>query len=164
MNWKWAAVIAFALVLSHAVDGYLSYQWGKAKERSWWMNWSNKDTVRVEVSRPETVYVPKIIVKRVEVARIDSTETVPRRYCAVADTVIDGAELHVEYNSPLPLSPRGFFSDISIRPPPRIDSVKTVYVMVPQPAVEDGMEWGYVVAGVIAGTCAGALAVWSLNN
>ena len=105
------------------------------------------DTVRIPVVRADTVYV----------RRVDSTASTPRWWIAKADTVIDGAKIHLEYNSPLPLSPRGFFSDFAVQLPPRIDSVRTVYVTETRTVVDERIAWEWIVTAAAVGTVVGAL-------
>lgn len=105
------------------------------------------DTVRIPVVRADTVYV----------RQVDSTATTPRWWIAKADTVIDGAKIHLEYNSPLPLSPRGFFSDLAVQLPPRIDSVRTVYVTETRTVVDERIAWEWIVTAAAVGTVVGAL-------
>lgn len=106
-----------------------------------------RDTVEIPVLRADTVYV----------RRVDSTASTPRWWIAKADTVIDGAKIHLEYNSPLPLSPRGFFSDFSVQLPPRIDSVRTVYVAERVTFVDERIAWEWIVTAAAVGTVIGAL-------
>jgi hypothetical protein len=102
------------------------------------------------VVRMDTVVIPVIRTKTIYVKSVDSTSTTPRWWIAKADTVVDGIALHAEYNSPLPLSARGFFSDISIQLPPRIDSVETVYIAEKVTFVVEETNWeGIVIAGSV---------------
>jgi hypothetical protein len=105
------------------------------------------DTVRVPVLRADTVYVD----------RIDSTEAAPRWWRAVADTTVDGAKIHVEYNSPLPLAVRGFFSDISVQLPPRIDSVRTVTIVETKTVIESRTAWEWIAGAGAVGIVVGVL-------
>jgi hypothetical protein len=105
------------------------------------------DTVRVAVIHADTVFV----------RRVDSTATTPRWWIAIADTTVDSAKIHVEYNSPMPLSSRGFFSDIAIQLPDRIDSVRTVYVAERVTFVEERIAWEWVAGSLAVGVIAGSL-------
>jgi len=105
------------------------------------------DTVKIKTVRADTVYV----------TRVDSTPQAPRWWTAVADTTVEGYGLHVEYNSPLPLAARGFFSDIVIEPPPRLDSVRTVTVTVEKVIVEDRMAWEWLIVDAAVFTLVGTL-------
>lgn len=106
-----------------------------------------RDTVKVPVIHADTVYVKTV----------DSTVVVPRWWVAKADTTIDNVKMHMEYNSPLPLSTRGFFSDIDIQLPPRIDSVRTVTVIETKTVIEEKMAWPWIFGALGAGVIVGAL-------
>ena len=106
-----------------------------------------RDTVQIPVIRADTVYV----------SRIDSSQEAPRWWTVKADTTLSGAKIHVEYNSPLPLSPRGFFSDVSVQLPARIDSVRTVYVTEKVIVRDEVFLWQPVVIAGLVGMVSGAL-------
>lgn len=137
MNWKAQAAIGL-LVVAVAVAGVWlwrdSYWRGVIRDSPAVRDTTVtvvRDTVQIPVLRADTVYV----------RMVDSTASTPRWWIAKADTVIDGARIHLEYNSPLPLSPRGFFSDFAVQLPPRIDSVRTVYVTETRTVYEETVAW-----------------------
>lgn len=153
MNWKAQLGIGL-LIVAVAVAGVWLWRdsvWrgriqGSPADTAQTVN-TVRDTIRVPVIRADTVYV----------SRVDSTHTAPRWWIAKADTVIDGARLHVEYNSPLPLSPRGFFSDLEVQLPPRIDSVRTVTVTVTRTVIDERIAWEYIAGAGAVGIIAGVL-------
>lgn len=137
MNWKAQLGIGL-LVVAVAVAGV--WMWRDSVWRGRILNApATRDTSIVVVR--DTVEIPVLRADTVYVRQVDSTATTPRWWVAKADTVIDGARIHLEYNSPLPLSARGFFSDFSVQLPPRIDSVRTVYVTETRTVYEETVAW-----------------------
>jgi len=152
MNWKYAIGVGLLLVAVGFGSGWFvqEFRWEKKIATTP----VQRDTTTVV--RLDTVYIPKIYVKRVETVRIDSTPTAPRWYVSVMDTSVERVQIHAEYNSPLPLSPRGFFSDISIQLPPRIDSIETVYIAEKVTFVVEETNWEAVVVVGSVGMVFGA--------
>jgi hypothetical protein len=155
MNWKAQLGIGL-LVVAVAVAGV--WLW---RDSVWRERIVSSPVVRdtVQVVRVDTVRVPRIVIKRVEVVRIDSTPDAPRWYRAAADTTVSGYGLHFEYLSPLPLSESGYFANIAIDPPVRMDSVRTVTVTETRTVIDERLDWNWVLGALGTGVSIGAFVV-----
>jgi len=160
MNWKTYALEIVAILALCAAVLFGGYRWGAAVTQRDAALAPRDTTVKWKV---DTIKVNKI---RVDTLRTTDTIVVHQGqppgvawYQAIGDTVIDGIDLRVAYNSPLPLSAQGFFSDILICIPPRIDSVRTVTITKTVTIVEEKINWWIPVAGVAVGAATAAILI-----
>lgn len=93
---------------------------------------------------------------RVIIESYAETQYVEQTFRARKDSIEIVGRLDILY---FPID-RAVLSDVFV------DSLSVLerIITIPQPIRVTETEWGYVVAGVIVGTCMGALMVWSLNN
>lgn len=156
-DWVIGGGVILALIVA---VGFACFQWGAAEERAKIAAAPRDTTVKWRI---DTVKVPEIHVKTITVTHIDTLwheHPLPSTwYKAEADTTIGGLHYEIAYLSPVPLSPEGFFSDLIVQLPPRIDSVRTVYVTQTFTVVEERIVWPWVVGAFGVGAAAAAILV-----
>lgn len=158
MNWKSYALEIVAMLALCAAVLFGGYHWGAAVTQRDNALAPRDTTVKWKI---DTVKIPEIRVKTITVTHIDTLRDSPPPawYKAEADTTLNGIHYEIAYLSPVPLSPEGFFTDLAIQLPPRIDSVRTEYITRTVTVVESRLAWEWIVAGTAVGAAAAAILV-----
>jgi hypothetical protein len=134
-----------------------AFYFGRAVERDFV---AGQGPVRDTVKVTDTLRLERVVpvIRRVETTRIETVLVQPGvpQYRARADTTLPNSiGVHITYNSPLPLSPLGFFSDMGVTLPDTLLKVQTVYITETKVIVEKELPWEWMVGLTAGGLVAG---------